>query len=122
MIQAQINIKPRFEVEPIKSETFSRRIAKHDGKTFSYATKTDKGGYMVYFPQGHSIHVTTDAELKRLGFDRDAPLVDMQSGEEVGTRTSLKERSVRKTKVTKNSQRSGEGAETLDELLDAEGE
>ena len=50
---------------------------------------------MVYFPNGASIRVRTEAELKRLGFDKGADLVDMDSGDIVGNagQTSLKARS-----------------------------
>lgn len=116
----QMNIRPRFETEPVKDQNFTRTVAKHDGKTFSYAKKSEKGGYMVYFPQGHSIHVRTDKELKRLGFDRPSGFIDMESGEEVPLNMSLKERSIRKTKPSRSTAK--EGAETLDELQAAEGD
>lgn len=109
-----MKIRPRFETEDVSDRKFTRRIAKHNGKTFSYAEKTEKGGFMVYFPQGHSIHVRTERELKRLGFDRAPSMIDMVTGEEVNMNTSLKERSGWMTKVTKGSQ--SDGAETLDEL------
>ena len=41
-------------------------------------------GYNVYFPAGHRIRVRTDAELKRLGFDKPAELIDEETGDVVG--------------------------------------
>ena len=43
-------------------------------------------GWMIYFPAGHSLHIASEEEMKRLGFmDADgtmlrAGLVDMQTG------------------------------------------
>lgn len=108
-----MDIKPRFETEDISAKKFIRTVANHNGKGLSYEKKDTKCGYMVYFPQGHSIHVRTRAELKRLGFDRQAGLIDMESGEEVpvNANRSLKEHVNRKTKPTR-------GAESGDETLE----
>jgi hypothetical protein len=42
-------------------------------------------GYMIYFPQGHSLFVAADDEeqLRRIGVLEQPKLVDMNSGEEV---------------------------------------
>ncbi len=42
-------------------------------------------GYMIYFPQGHSLFVAADDEeqLRRIGVLETPKLVDMNSGEEV---------------------------------------
>jgi hypothetical protein len=42
-------------------------------------------GYMIYFPQGHSMFVAADDEeqLRRIGVLEQPKLVDMNSGEEV---------------------------------------
>jgi len=44
-----------------------------------------KGGYLVYFPQGHSIFVAEDdrEQLMRIGVLDDPRLVDMETGEDV---------------------------------------
>lgn len=111
---AQMDVKPRFETEAIKGKTYQRNVYTHDGKGLKATKKETKRGYMVYFPQGHSIHVRDDVELKRLGFHRTPALVDMTTGEELPAQlnTSLKERSARMTKPS----RGNDGAETLDEL------
>lgn len=48
-------------------------------------------GYMVYFPQGHSIFLAADDEeqLKRIGVLEQPRMVDMNSGEEVPADISL---------------------------------
>jgi len=48
-------------------------------------------GYMVYFPQGHSIFVAADDEeqLKRIGVLEVPRMVDMNSGEEVPADVAL---------------------------------
>jgi len=108
-----MEIKPRFETEDISEKKSIRTIANHDGKTFTFEKKDDQCGYMVYFPQGHSIHIRTKGELKRLGFHRQANLIDMESGEEVplAMNRSLKEHVNRKTKPSR-------GAQSADETLD----
>ena len=109
-----LNIKPRFETEDISAKKFIRVIANHDGKKLNYTKQDDNCGYMVYFPQGHSIHVRSKAELRRLGFDCQADLVDMENGDVVPTQvnTGLKEYVSRKTKPS----RASSAVETLDDL------
>jgi hypothetical protein len=121
---AQMNVRPRFETENVNGEVYQRTLAKHDGKGLSYARKKANKGFMVYFPQGHSIHVPNEKELKRLGFHRQAGLIDMESGEEIpmNLNMSLKERVARKTKETRNRNSGVEGEETLDDLENDEGE
>jgi hypothetical protein len=41
----------------------------------------EAAGYLVKFPSGHSIRVSSQEELRRLGFDAEPGLVDMLSGE-----------------------------------------
>lgn len=109
-----MQIKPRFETEDISAKKFVRTIAKHNGKTISFDKKDDKCGYMIYFPQGHSIHVRTVEELRRLGFDRRPSMIDMESGEDVPLQInqSLKEHVNRRTKPS----RASANVETLDDL------
>lgn len=115
-----MNMKPRFETEQIpENKKFKRTVCSHDGKTFTFAEKTEKGGYMVYFPHGHSIRVRDMAELKRLGFHRMPGVIDLETGEEVPQHVamSLKELNSRKTRETRESKSiGGEGAEGLEEL------
>jgi hypothetical protein len=107
MQQAQ-DVKPAFEVEHLEGqETVTRNFYK-DGVFTQEDEEIDKG-YMVYFPNGHSIRVRTDKEMRRLGFLENPELLDMESGETVqqGNMT-LKENSRRKTKTrNKTSATSG---------------
>ena len=84
------NIKPRYEVERLDGEVVETRIKRdaEKGMNVEYETVVPLG-FMVYFANGNSIRVKTEAELIRLGFDVPAPLIDMDSGEEVGTTESL---------------------------------
>ena len=95
------NIRPRYEVHKLEGkvehEIFKMRVddeGKPSGGFESEIVKED-AGWMVYFPNGASIRVRDEPELKRLGFDKSADLVDMDSGDVVGNtgQTSLKSRS-----------------------------
>ena len=84
------NIKPRYEVHKLDGKR-TRRICiprvDDDGKPiggFDYKEKEVDAGYMVYVPSRASIRVRDEAHLKELGFDVDAELVDMDSGDVVG--------------------------------------
>ena len=114
-------IKPRFEVHKL-SGTKLRRIAtpniKVDGKGkpildkndqsillggFTYHDEEVDAGWMVYFPHGSSVHVWTEAEMKRQSFLGKADLVDMDSGEVIDEpeSMSLKELSEMKERTSK---------------------
>lgn len=85
----QQNIKPRYEVhrnDTMVTETRYRR--NEDGINEAYTVEVPYG-YDVYFPAGHSIRVATDKELQRLGFEQPPDLIDMDSGESVGTMRPL---------------------------------
>lgn len=41
----------------------------------------DRECFMVMFPQGHSIRVTSREHLKELGFDKKPRIVDMETGD-----------------------------------------
>jgi hypothetical protein len=94
-------IRPRYEVHKmdgkVEHEIFKMRVddnGKPAGGFESHIIK-ENAGWMVYFPSGASIRVRNEDELKRLGFDRNADLVDMDNGDIVGSsgQTSLKSRS-----------------------------
>jgi hypothetical protein len=94
-------IRPRYEVHKLDGkvdhEIFKMRIDDEGKPAGGFESKIVKedAGWMVYFPNGASIRVRTEAELTRLGFDKGADLVDMDSGDIVGNagQTSLKSRS-----------------------------
>tara|TARA_Y100000310_G_C20647798_1_gene797624 strand:- start:352 stop:681 length:330 start_codon:yes stop_codon:yes gene_type:complete len=78
-------IKPQYIVQKLDGKR-KRTIASPTEKGgFDYNEIEEPAGYMVFFPSGSSIRVRTDDELKRLGFDSPANLVDMESGEIVGS-------------------------------------
>lgn len=79
----QQNIKPRYEVEAVDSTMIERRLTRVDGRNVEEDVKVPYG-YNVYFPAGHSMRVATDEELKRLGFDRPAELIN-EDGDTVGS-------------------------------------
>lgn len=75
----------RFEAEAVdgKKNVVVAEYDKEKGGGFKYEVKQEDFGYMVYFPAGHSIRVRDLAELKRLGFDRQPGLVDLESGDTI---------------------------------------
>jgi hypothetical protein len=76
------NTKPAFEIKAVPNYKTTQRMCTVDKKTGRIVHKEVevKGGWMVFFPQGHSIHVNDENELKRLQFHEDPDLVDMQEG------------------------------------------
>jgi hypothetical protein len=79
----QQNIKPRYEVEFVDETVIETHVKREDGRNIEHEVEVPYG-YNVYFPAGHSIRVRTTEELKRLGFDVPAELID-EDGEVVGT-------------------------------------
>lgn len=79
----QQNIKPRYEVERVDEMVIETHLKREDGRNVEHEVEVPYG-YNVFFPQGHSMRVRTDAELERLGFDRPAELID-EDGEVVGS-------------------------------------
>lgn len=105
MAQTQ-DIKPAYEVHPFSGETI-RRIFEFDKEKRVIVSKdvTAEGGYMIYFPKGHSIRAFDDKHLAELGFDKPAKLIDMETGDETGEgHGSLKTRSRRMTHRTKSGE------------------
>ena len=105
MAQAQ-DIKPEYEVHPFNGVT-SRKIYEFDKEKRVIVGKEVKaeGGYMIYFPKGHSIRAFNDEHLAALGFDKPAKLIDMETGDEAGeAHGSLKTRSRRMTHRTKSGE------------------
>jgi|TARA_Y100000034_G_C6887065_1_gene407414 hypothetical protein len=91
---ANINVRPKYEVYAMDGErevtkiSFKRvKLEGTDPVKYKLRRVEKKkkvpNGFMVYFPRGHSIHVTTEKELKRLGLDGSPMMVDMDSGEDV---------------------------------------
>lgn len=98
------DIRPKFEVEKLEGKwtrTVLRMPTKEEADEgitgFISEEQEVDAGYMVYLPSGSSIHVKDEATLARLGFDQDVALIDMETGDEVGSTGSLKRRSEQKT-------------------------
>jgi len=105
----QQDIKPAYEVHPYSGVT-TRNVCRIDKKTRQVVCEEveDTGGYMVYFPKGHSIRVRDDEELAALGFDKPAKLIDMETGDETGQiAENLLKRSERMTRRTKSGENLG---------------
>lgn len=66
---------PAYTVRPLEGQTFVRQVCEYvKGKGFTYDDVEEEAGFMVHFPKRHSIHVRTRDELKRMGFDKEAPV------------------------------------------------
>lgn len=84
-------IAPAYEVEAVPDFKYPVRVLTSvkdkSGKHTKFDTAVEEriGGYMVYFPGGHSLHVRDDATLAQLGLNTNAALIDMQTGEPVGS-------------------------------------
>ena len=91
------NIKKAFMVKELPGQRTKKvfdyeEVKNNKGKLVRQRTETDvpvPNGWMVFFPNGSSIHVTSIEEMNRLGFAegeriRNAKLIDLDSGEIVG--------------------------------------
>jgi hypothetical protein len=64
--------------------TYTKAWMDPDTKSLQMEQVTeDRDCFMVMFPQGHSIRVTSIEELKRMGYDKKPRLVDMETGDVV---------------------------------------
>jgi len=95
-----------FEVEKLEGEVdevvHEVRRDPVTNKFLGFERKTNKvpAGFMVYFPQGHSMRVGTEEKLRELGFAGRSGFIDMETGEAVedaGNLRSLKEYVASKT-------------------------
>ena len=100
--------KARFEVEKLKGKR-TRTVAEPNTNDkgvllggFTYTEIEHDAGWMVYFPNGASIHIWTKDEMERQNFLTAPGLVDMESDEEERSPASLKARSEQKTNASKN--------------------
>jgi hypothetical protein len=77
------NARKAFEVEPL-GELHKHKIVvqewNKDARKFTPVEKEIVGGYMVYFPQGHSMFIESEEQLQRLGLNSVSGLVDMDTG------------------------------------------
>lgn len=80
-------VKPRYEVEKIDDTVIEKQMVRENDMNVEKEVEVPFG-YMVYMAAGHSIRVRDEAELKRLGFDKPAELID-EDGEVVGSTGQL---------------------------------
>ncbi len=105
MVQTQ-DIKPEYEVHPFNGVT-TRKVYSFDKEKRVIVSEDveAKGGFMIYFPKGHSIRAFDEKHLAELGFDKPAKLIDMETGDDAGeAHGSLKIQSQRKTRRTKGGE------------------
>lgn len=69
-------VRTQIEYEEVAKGSNGRPIHKRVAKKVK-----ESGGYMVFFPRGHSIRVRNTDELRAMGFHMQAGFVDMESGE-----------------------------------------
>lgn len=98
------NVMPKYQVEKLEG-TFTRTIAKFNDEThrLEYEEVECDRGWMIYFPQGHSMHITNEVEMHRLGYTDGPGMVDMETGDDVTQmrQPSPKEIVGRRTRETK---------------------
>jgi len=94
------NLSGAYEVEGFKGKVERTKFTHKDGQMGTKVVEED-AGFMVYFPQGHSIRCKNEAELQRLGFTKVAEVIDLDSGDAVPgiapQKGSVKEKVIKKT-------------------------
>ena len=97
-------LMPRFEVHPVDEE-LTRTILTPNKETGGFdkkVVKEERKCFDVFFPNGHSMRVRGEDELRRLGFDTSPALVDMETGDIAPqAATSLKTHVERTTKLSR---------------------
>lgn len=73
-----------FSVTAIGADRVFKSTHYETTKTGLKATEVQtKGGFMVKFPNGNSIRIETEEQLRAMGLDRGGGIVDLDSGEVV---------------------------------------
>lgn len=108
-------IKARFQAKKLEGTYIKRKalyvpVLDEDGnktkqRKLEYQEVEEDRGWMIYFPNGASIHIATEAEFKRMGYDKTPPLVDLETGDVVADADSndLERHVERKTKPSRHS-------------------
>lgn len=131
------DFKPAFQAEKVTG-TFMRMVVHIEEDVRKVGPNQDKSlitrkmvpkqdvfteGYMIYFPQGHSLFVAADDEeqLRRIGVLAPPKLVDMNSGEEVPADLDLtpKQTVERKQNNRPRARSTGGLTEVLEGAIDA---
>ena len=137
MPQSNLDFKPSFQVEKIAGKFWRmvmhveediRKVGPLQNKeviTRKLVPKKEEfdDGYMIYFPQGHSLFVAADdtEQLARIGVHGQPRLVDMNSGEEVPDNTVLTPKEIVERKQFNRPRAGGTGGltEIMEGNLDA---
>jgi hypothetical protein len=129
----QMDVKPAFQVEKVTGD-FLRTVMHIEedvrmvGPTQNKPLVTRKliakqevfhDGFMVYFPQGHSIFIAADdeAQLVRVGVMESPRLVDMNTGEEVPDQLNLSPKDIVERKLRNRPRSTGGLTEVLEGKL-----
>ena len=132
-MSGSIDFKPAFQVEKV-SGTFTRNVMHIEedvrevgplknkqiiARNIVRKQETFTEGYMLYFPQGHSIFIAADDEkqLNRLGVFGRPQVVDMNSGEVVPDTFAMTPK-----EIVENKQRNRPRAASQGGLATLEGE
>lgn len=77
------NIKPMFQIKPLPGKVKSTVYSVEKGALVPKEVMVD-AGWLVCFPKGHSIRVTSKEELEKMRLNTNPDLVDMSTGERLG--------------------------------------
>jgi hypothetical protein len=126
-----LDFKPAFQVEKVSGnfkrtimhiEEDIREVGPLKNKQIIARKLTPKveefhDGYMIYFPQGHSILVAADDvdQLQRIGVTEQPPLVDMNSGEVIPATYNLSPKEMVENKQRNRPRPSTGGLSELDQ-------
>lgn len=67
----------RTRITPVKDEKTGKHLR------FDHSVIKIKGGFMAYFPNGHSTFFESEAKLREAGLELEPKLVNLATGEEV---------------------------------------
>jgi hypothetical protein len=126
-----LDFKPAFQVEKV-SGNFKRTVMHIEEDVREVGPLKNKqiiarklvpkleefhDGYMIYFPQGHSILVAADDvdQLQRIGVTEQPPLVDMNSGEVIPATYNLSPKEMVENKQRNRPRPSTGGLSELDQ-------
>ena len=126
----EADIKPAFQAEKVTGK-FTRTVISIEREVQMVGALQDKQfvrtkmvpvvqefteGYMVYFPQKHSVFIASDdhEQLRRLGIIEQPPLVDMASGQMVPQGYSSTPKEMVEASLVRGRGRSTGGLATLE--------
>jgi hypothetical protein len=80
------NVRRAYEVKPVKRKRTVVHFTKDsEGRLVRHDDEQAADGFMVYFPQRHSIFVESKARLTEMGLHHASGLVDMETGMPIET-------------------------------------